>query len=74
MLEKVREYFESELRQTEADIKRPWADKGKIIWYAILRCSGVANFVIEHCDIPYEIIDPLYEEYRQKLQKLLFED
>ncbi len=71
MLEKIKKYFESELRQAERDIERPWADKGEIVWYATLRCSGVANFVIEYCDIPFEMVDLLFEEYRQKLEKLL---
>lgn len=71
MLEKVKEYFETELRQAEADIKRPWITKGEAVWCAIQRCLGVANFVIEYCGIPFEMVDPLFEEYKEKLEKLL---
>ncbi len=71
MLEKVKECFESEVRQAEIATERPWADISEIVWYAIQRCLGVANFVIEYCDIPFEMVDPLFEEYKQRLEKLL---
>ena len=71
MLEKVKEYFETELRQAEITTERPWADISEVVWYSIQRCLGVANFVIGHCDIPFEMVDPLFEEYKEKLEKLL---
>ena len=71
MLEKIKDHFETELRQAEADIERPWADKGEVVWYAIQRCWGVADFALRYCDIPFEMIEPLYEEYKEKLNKLL---
>jgi len=70
MLEKVRNYFESELRRAEEDIKRPWADKGEVVWYAIQRCLGVADFAT-YLGVSYTDVVPLFEEYREKLNKLL---
>lgn len=70
MLEKVKEYFESEIRQAEADIKRPWITKSEAVWYAVQRCLGVADFAT-HLGVPYTDVVPLFEEYKQKLEELL---
>jgi hypothetical protein len=70
MLEKVRDYFENELRQAEADITRPWITKTEAVWYAVQRCLGVADFVTR-LGVSYTDVVPLFEEYREKLNELL---
>ena len=69
MLEKVRDYFETELSQTKTAIERKICD-GEAVWYATQRCLGVADFATR-LGVPYTDIEPLFEEYKEKLNKLL---
>lgn len=75
MLEKIREFYESELRGVERYIKSEWCktdkEKSDSVWYALQRCLGVAQFTQVACDVSFEDIEPLYEEFKEKFEKLL---
>jgi hypothetical protein len=71
MLEKVREYYEMECRDTARALENSWVtDKGMAVWYAIQRCLGVAQFVQIAGDVNFEEIDALYNEFKEKLENL----
>ena len=75
MIEKITEFFEMEVRQTERWLGSEWCktpkEKSDSVWYATQRCLGVAQFVQTACDVAFEDIEPLYEATRKKLENLL---
>lgn len=75
MIEKITEFFEMEIRQTERWLKSEWCrtpkERTDSVWYATQRCLGVAQFVQTACDVTFEEVEPLYEATREKLEKLL---
>lgn len=75
MLEKVKEFFEQEYKDTERLLTREdrpfWAEPKECVDKAIQRCLGVAQFV-QYCDVKYEDLG-CYEEIRERFEKLLEE-
>lgn len=71
MVEKIREYYELEYSQTKRALDNSWCEPKDAIWYALQRCLGVAQFVQTACDVSFEVVEPLYEEFREKFEKLL---
>ena len=70
MLEKVREYYEMEYRDTVRSIEQSWVtDKKMDIRHTIQRCLGVAQFV-QSVGVSFEEIDALYNEFKEKLENL----
>ena len=71
MLEKIREYYEMEYRDTARSIEKSWCtDEKMAVWYAIQRCLGVAQFV-QIAGVSFEEIETLYDDIKEKLEKLL---
>ena len=76
MKEAMKEYFDSEFKQTERWLKSEWCktpkDRMDSVWYATQRCLGVAQFV-QTCPngLTFEEIETPYEEVRKKLENLL---
>lgn len=74
MLEKIKEYFETEYKDTVNSIGAHyrWIEPSKIISQTLDRCFGVAMFA-QTIGVKYEDIAILYNEYKEKLEKLLTE-
>lgn len=74
MLEKVREYFESQYIDTVRAIERKydWGTPQKFVERAITDCLAVAMFA-QTIGVTFEEVDPLYNEYKAKLESLLTE-
>lgn len=72
MLEKVKEYFEREYIDTERAIERKynWGTPKSFVERAITNCLAVAMFV-QTIGVSFEEVDPLYNEYKAKLENLL---
>lgn len=73
MKEKVEKYFETEYNQTAGYLRNHECgiiEKSEIVWYALQRCLGVAQFT-QDLGVPYEFLEPLYYAYREKLQELI---
>lgn len=72
MIDKVKDYFEMEYNDTIRTLKNPyWGMQAvNVIKYSIQRCLGVAFFVQDSFDIPFDDINKLYTEYRRKLEEL----
>lgn len=72
MLEKAKEYFEREYVDCVRAIERKydWSTPKEFVWRAITDCLAVAMFV-QTIGVTYEEIDPLYMEYKKKLENLL---
>ena len=73
MLEKLKEYFEMEYKETKELLeKKPsWCQPKEVVSNSIQRCLGVAQFV-QSVGVKYEDLD-CYEEIREKLENLLRE-
>ena len=72
MLKQITEFYEREYNDTKRFLKSPWCGKASdTVWYATQRCLGVAQFVQIACNVSYEDIEPIYNEYREKFEKLL---
>lgn len=73
MLEKLKEYYELEYRQTERALQASWVTSKKdCVWYAIQRCLGVAQFAqIADEGLKFEDVENLYNIYKEKLENLL---
>lgn len=69
MLDKIKDYFEMEYIDACIACESEWGAK-EIVNNTIQRCLGVALFVQNVSDIPFEDIDSLYTEYRRKLEEL----
>ena len=69
-LEKVKEYYDNEIRDIERSITMPLYEPKKLVECSIQRCLGVAFFVQELGE-PYDKVGDLYEEVRNKLYDLL---
>ena len=72
MLEKVKEYFERQYVDTVRAIERDykWGTPKDFVWRAITDCLAVAMFA-QTIGVKYEEVDPLYNEYKEKLENLL---
>lgn len=77
MEQKVRNFFDVEYVDTKRyisylddDPRLKVCSTGMIIDRAICRLLGVTQFV-QTLGVEYEEIDPIYEEYRKKLENLL---
>lgn len=75
MLEKVKEFFEQEYKDTKRLLTREdrpfWAEPRECVDKAIQRCLGVTQFV-QYCDVKYEDLG-CYEEIRERFENLLKE-
>lgn len=72
MLEKVKEYYESEYKSTKGCIDRQveWMTPAELVNVTLHQMLGIAQFV-QTVGVSYEEIDKLYTEYKEKLEKLL---
>ena len=72
MLEKVREYFEREYISTVRAIERKysWGTPQEFVKMGITNCLAVAMFS-QTIGVKFEDLDPLYNEYKEKLEALL---
>lgn len=72
MLEKVKEYFESEYTDTVRSIERKynWGTPKSFVERAITNCLAVAMFA-QTIGVSFEEVDPIYNEYKAKLENLL---
>ena len=72
MLDKVKEYFEDKYRETKRAIDREydWMTPREFINRGISDCLAVAMFA-QTIGVKYEIIDPIYNEYKEKIENLL---
>ena len=72
MLEKVREYFEREYISTVRAIERKynWGTPESFVERAITNCLAVTMFS-QSIGVKFEDVDPLYYEYKEKLEALL---
>lgn len=72
MIEKVKEYFEREYKDCVRAIEQKY-DFGTpkdFVWRAITDCLAVAMFA-QTIGVKFEEIDPIYNEYKEKLENLL---
>ena len=72
MLEKVKEYFEREYISTVRAIERKysWGTPREFVNMGITNCLAVAMFS-QSIGVKFEDLDPLYNEYKEKLEALL---
>ena len=72
MLEKVKEYFEREYIDAVRAIERKynWGTPKSFVERAITNCLTVAMFA-QTIEVSFEEIDPIYNEYKTKLENLL---
>lgn len=74
MINKIKVYFENEVKAVERFFTLHSADRGMtakntVINNAIAHCFGVTMFVQE-LGVSYDEVAPLYEECKAKLEKL----
>lgn len=72
MLEKIKQFYETEYKDTIRYINSPYLRtcKKEVVNNTVQRILGVAQFIQIACNIPFEDIETLYEEYRCKLEDL----
>lgn len=72
MLEKVKKYFEREYIDVVRAIERKynWGTLKSFVERAITNCLAVAMFA-QTIGVSFEEIDPIYNEYKTKLENLL---
>ena len=72
ILNQAKLFFEEEYDDTENCIKRnySWNTPKEFVDGSVKRCLGVAQFV-QHLGVAYEDINPIYMDYKEKLEKLL---
>ena len=70
-MNEIKTYYESEYKSTKRFLENlpAWANEKEVVNNAIQRMLGVAQFV-QYCDVPYEDITELFEEYRNKNEAL----
>lgn len=67
---KIEAYFEKQYANAVFDIDRNPIGKFEIVQYAIQRMFGVAEFC-QTIDVNYDIIEKLYNDYKERLENLL---
>ena len=74
MKEKLKEYFESELHYTKIGLngETDLIQRGNIVWYALQRGLGATQFA-QYCGMRYLDVEPMFEEYKQKLEAMRYE-
>ena len=71
MLEKARKFYEHEYKSVQRWLESKYCfDKRQAIDNALQRCLGVC-FFIQDFDISYEDASQLYDEYKEKIEKLI---
>ena len=69
----LEEQYEIEFFYTKASVENSHsaeqADKNQ--WYAVQRCLGMMEFA-EHLGLPYEVVEPMFQEVKEKIYKLKF--
>lgn len=73
MLDKVKDFYEMEYKDTIRTLENPYWEKQAedVIKCSLQRCLGVAFFVQGAFDIPFDDINKLYEEYKEKIERLM---
>ena len=73
MLDKVKDFYEMEYKDTARTLQNPYWKKREteVIKCELQRCLGVAFFVQNAYDVPFEDINNLYEEYKDKIERLI---
>lgn len=76
MINRVKNYYETELKRTENWLNNPLhkteEEKRQVVWYAIQRCFGVSDFVkANYFNVDHMKLDELFELHKEKLNKLL---
>jgi hypothetical protein len=71
ILNLVKEYYEEEYQDAKRCIEKKyaWTTPKDLVKSTINRCLGIAQFV-QYLGVPYEDLD-IYDEYKEKLEKLL---
>ena len=71
MFEKVKEYFSIELQRAKAEIEKSYYNPTEIVFNAIQRCYGVAEFSIMYCYMDAFDVTEEYNKIKEDLENLL---
>ena len=71
MFEKVKEYFRMELQRAKAEIEKSYYNPTEIVFNAIQRCYGVAEFSIIYCYTDAFDVTEEYNKIKEDLENLL---
>ena len=69
MLAKLEEFFIREYKDTKRAVEGGWGDRKDTVKCGLQRCLGAADFT-QNFGISFEVIDKIYNEYREKFYKL----
>jgi len=73
ILQSAKDYFDMEYNDAKRFVSRPTADPfwpRQYVDKTYARCLGVALFV-QQLDVDYETINEIFEEFKEKINKLL---
>ena len=71
MFEKVKEYFNEELRRAKEGIEKSYNTPSEVVFNAIQRCYGVAEFSIIYCYTDAFDVTEEYNKIKENLENLL---
>lgn len=71
MLKKVKEYFNMELQRAKAGIEKSYNNPTEVVFNAIQRCYGVAEFSIIYCYTDAFDVTEEYNKIKENLENLL---
>ena len=72
-MDKIKDFYEMEYKDTIRTLENPYWEKRAedVIKCSLQRCLGVAFFVQGAFDISFDDINKLYEEYKEKIERLI---
>ena len=71
MFEKVKEYFRMELQRAKVGIEKSYNNPTEVVYNAIQRCYGVAEFSIIYCYTDAFDVTEEYNKIKEDLENLL---
>lgn len=74
MKEKLVEYLETELHYTKVGLEKEddRIRRSDICWYAMQRGLGATQFA-QMCGMAYSEVEPLFEDYKKKLEEMQYD-
>lgn len=71
IIEELEAYCETEMYYLKVGLEKETdpAQRNKIAWYCMQRCLGACQFA-NHLGADFSIIEPMFEFYKAKIEKL----
>lgn len=71
IIEELEAYYETEMYYLKAGLEKETdsTQRNKIAWYCMQRCLGASQFA-NQLGADFSIVEPMFEYYKEKIEKM----